>query len=338
MHRKGWTSAGRCLAMTRGGRRARTTWPSASTRRAGSPRRSPCIASRSRPGSGRTATIIPRPSWAGATSATTSACRAVTTRRRRRGGGPRWRSSGPARVARTGLERAAFIAFSGSPMAALSVTLAGRKPRDAWARLESDLGRGLFDELSPPATPGRSGRRIVRPDRNGSPACSPSTSRSRPPAPARSDPARAARGRARCPRGGIRRGVPHDGRRRARLTIWCASSASSHPTSPWSPGWTSTCPVRRTRGTRSTGPAWCARGRSGLVPTRGKRPRRRLDRGRPVARESRRRAGEPSPAPGAEGDWRGPADASPASAWARSSIASSPPATSPQFGTWWSCR
>jgi CHAT domain-containing protein/tetratricopeptide (TPR) repeat protein len=52
------------------------------------------------------------------------------------------------RVASAGLERAAFSAAR-SPMTALAVLLARRnKPREAWERLESNLGRGLVDELA----------------------------------------------------------------------------------------------------------------------------------------------------------------------------------------------
>ena len=52
------------------------------------------------------------------------------------------------KVASAGLERAAFSAAR-SPMIALAVVLARRnKPREAWERLESNLGRGLSDELA----------------------------------------------------------------------------------------------------------------------------------------------------------------------------------------------
>ncbi len=52
------------------------------------------------------------------------------------------------KVASAGLERAAFSAAR-SPMIALAVLLARHnKPREAWERLESNLGRGLADELA----------------------------------------------------------------------------------------------------------------------------------------------------------------------------------------------
>ncbi len=52
------------------------------------------------------------------------------------------------RVASAGLDRAAFSAAR-SPLIALAVILAGHnKPKEAWERLESNLGRALFDELT----------------------------------------------------------------------------------------------------------------------------------------------------------------------------------------------